>query len=531
LAEKNPSREATAMKQLTSVCGDAIVGVASGFDRIMFQGMIRPLMYPEGAMGFFRRRGIRFKDARNWVIEQTGRLISAVEEWSLRECGERIKHLNSAMLRKEAIARKRQQEKGITTGLVGTWSCLEGGGTYRLKPAVGAPKLQYIPGHCKHVYIYLDHAEYGFMSIRIQTWLPYKIQVAMNGREWLARQLERKGIGFQRVGNKILHVDDFEAMQSLLDQQVATKWWALLDEFVPIAFPTMTSTVGPDLSYTWNVWQSEWASDVLFRDRQVLDRIMYAMMRHAFIGGHPQRLLRYFGHPTKKNGQPRRSFGGSLKTVMIDLEEGLRVRHWHGSNSVKMYNEVNVLRIESTINDPRAFRVHRRKQGADMDAPTQFLPLRKGVADMARRARISQGINDRFADHVATTRCSLPLRSILQSVTQRKRRRGRSVRGIDPTGKDLEILNAVADPCFLVDGFSNKDLRKLLATTGRYRGKSDKQQSGMTTRSLRLLRDHRMIRRLPKVRRYQLTSAGRQLVTSLQAALAASTQQLAEMAA
>jgi hypothetical protein len=519
------------MEHLISALGDAVVGIASGFDRIVFQGMIRPLMYPEGAMGFFRRRGIRFKDARKWVIEQTGHLISAVEEWSLRECGERITYLPSATIRKEAVARKRQQDKGITTGLVGTWSCLEGGGTYRLRPAVGAPQLQYIPGHCKHVYIYLDHAEYGFMSIRIQTWLPYKIQVAMNGREWLARQLERNGIGFQRVGNKILQVDDFEAMQSLLDQQLATKWWALLNEFVPLAFPTMTSTVGPDLSYTWNVWQSEWASDLLFQDRRVLDGIMYAMMRHAFIGGHPERLLRYFGHPTKKNGQPRSNFGGSLKTVMIDLEEGLRVRHWHGSNSVKMYNEVNVLRIESTINDPRAFRVHRRKQGADKDAPAELLPLRKGVADMARRARISQSINDRFADHVASTHSSLPLRSILESMTHRKRHRGRSVRGIDPTGKDLEILTAVADPCFLVDGFSNKDLRQLLAATDRHHGKSDKQRSGMTTRSLRLLRDHGIIRRLPKARRYQLTSAGRQLVTCLQAALAASTEQLAEMAA
>jgi hypothetical protein len=519
------------MKQLISALGDAIVGVANGFDRIVFQGMIRPLMYSEGAMGFFQRRRIRFKDAKRWVTDQTDRLITAVEEWSVRECGEPIAYLPSATLRKEAIARKRQQEKGITTGLVGTWSCLEGGGTYRLQRAEGAPRLKYFQGRCKHLYIYLDHPEYGFMSIRIQTWLPYKIQIAMNGREWLARQLQRDGIGFERLGNKILHVDDFAAMQSLLDQQLTTKWWALLNEFVPIAFPTMASTVGTDLSYTWNVWQSEWASDLVFQDRRDLEPMMHATMRHAFIQGHPQRLLRYFGHPTKKDGQPRRDFASSLKTTLIDLEEGLRIRHWLGSNSVKMYNEVNVLRIESTINDPRAFRVHRRKQGADKDAPTQLLLLRKGVADMTRRARISQGINDRFADHLATTRSALPLHSILESVTQRTRRRGRSVRGLDPTGKDLHFLKAVADPRFLVGGFGNKDLRHLLATTDRYLAKSDTQQSGMTTRSLRLLRDHGLIRRLPNARRYQLTATGRQLVTCLQAALAASTDYLAAMAA
>ncbi len=75
------------MKQLIRALGDSIVGVTSGFDRIVFQGMIRPLMYPDGAMSFFRRRGILFKEAKNWVLTQTARLASAVEEWYLVVCG------------------------------------------------------------------------------------------------------------------------------------------------------------------------------------------------------------------------------------------------------------------------------------------------------------------------------------------------------------------------------------------------------------------------------------------------------------
>jgi hypothetical protein len=523
--------EVTAVKQLISAFGDAIVGVTNGFDRIVFQGMIRPLMYPEGAMGFFRRRRIPFKDARKWVLEQTGSLVSAVEEWSLRECGEPIAYLPSSRIRKETVARQRQREKGITVGPVGTWSCVEAGGSYRLVPAEGAPKLRYVHTRCKHLYIYLDHQDYGFMNIRIQTWFPYKIQIAMNGREWLARQLEQAGVGFQRQGNKILHVDDFNAMQPLLDQQLTTRWCSLLDGFVPIAFPTITSTLGTDLSYTWNLWQSEWASDLLFKNRRDLDDVMNAVVRHAFIGGHPERLLRYFGHPVKKNGLPRRDFGGSLKTTILKLDEGCRIRHWLGSNSVKMYNESNVLRIESTVNNPRAFRVHRRKQGASKNAAKQFLPLRKGVADTTLRARVSQGINNRLADHVATTRSVLPFQSVLETVTKRKRKRGRSIRALEPTGKDLALLKAIADPRFTVGGFCNKDLRQLLAEDSRYLGKTDKQRSGMTTRSLRLLRDHGVIRRLPKARRYQLTARGRQLVTTLQAALAASAQELTALAA
>lgn len=519
------------MKELIKSFGDKVVGVSSGFDRIVFQGMIRPLMYPEGAMGFFGRRRILFKDAKAWVLEQTERLISSVEQWSKQECGERITYLASSKIRKEAEARQRQKEKGITVGPIGVWSCLEGCGSYRLVPAQGAPKLRYTQTRCLHLYIYMDHPDYGFMSVRVQTWFPYRIQIAMNGREWLGRQLEKAGIGFERHGNKILQVDKFSAMQPLLAQQLTTDWCSLLDGFVPTAFPTVTSTLGEDLSYTWNLWQSEWASDILFKDRHDLDDVMYAIIRHAFIGGHPERLLRYFGHPLKKSGQPMRSFGGSLKTAIIALDEGFRIRHWHDNNSVKIYNELNNLRIEATINGPGAFKAYRRKQGANKDAPKELLPLRKGVADTTLRAEASQAINNRLADHIATTKSSQPFQSILGVVTERKRKRGRSIRGLEPTGKDLALLKAIADPRFTVAGFCNKDLRQVLSDDPRHVGKTRKQRSGMTTRALRLLRDHGLIRRLPKSRRYQLTFQGRQLVTTLQAALAASTEQLMAIAA
>jgi hypothetical protein len=541
------------MKQLIKAFGDSIIGVTSGFDRIVFQGMIRPLMYPEGAMGFFHRRRIRFVDAKKWVTDQTRRLVSAVEQWSLSECGEGICYLPSSSTRKDSLARERQQKKKVTAGLVGTWSCLEMGTSYRLAYGEGAPQLRCDSTRHKHLYIYLDHEDYGFMSIRVQTWLPYRLQIAMNGREWLSRQLSKAGIGFEQLGNKILQVEDIDAAQRFLTEQLSTNWCSLLDSFVRIAFPTITSTVGMDLSYTWTLWQSEWATDFLFRDRQALADAMGSMVRHAFIGGHPERLLHYFGHPAKKNGQPYRNFGGALQSNIIELDNGYRIRHWLNRNSVKMYNEANVLRIESTINPPGRWRECvegaagpcgrgveqpagavegvRGGEGASDEAPTQLLPLRKGVADTFLRASVCQRINERFADYVASTRSSTPLRSVLEQVATRKRKRGRSVRALEPTGKDRELLTAIADPRFTVGGFCNKQLRQRLVDTPRYSGNTDKQRSGITTRSIRLLRDHGVIRKLPKARRYQLTARGRQLVIALLAALAASTEQLTEMAA
>lgn len=45
--------------------------------------------------------------------------------------------------------------------------------------SVGYPQLGRENSRCKHLYFYFDHSEYGFMSIRLQTWTPYSIQIAI----------------------------------------------------------------------------------------------------------------------------------------------------------------------------------------------------------------------------------------------------------------------------------------------------------------------------------------------------------------
>ena len=49
----------------------------------------------------------------------------------------------------------------------------------------------------------------------------------------------------------------------------------MLDSFVPIAFPTIRTALDNELLYySWNVWQSEWASDILFESRADLDLLV-----------------------------------------------------------------------------------------------------------------------------------------------------------------------------------------------------------------------------------------------------------------
>ena len=521
------------MKNLIARMGHAVKAVLTGFDRIVFKGLIRPLAYAEGAMKFLNRCDVLNKDYKRWMMGQTDALVKAVDRYAQENGEYPIVHLQTWRKDKEELAKKRQEARGIKSGLLGVWSCLETGSSYRARysPEKGCPQLRPYRVPCKHLYLYFDHEQYGFMSVRLQTWFPYSIQVCMNGREWLRRRLEAAGVEFVRRGNKFFHIEDYAQAQRFLDEQLSCNWTEMLESFLPAAFPTMRETLGEGLRYYWTMWQSEWATDFVLSSPEQWSSMTEGLVRHAMITGTATRVLRYLGRPLTVVGQPYKNLNSEVYSRLLEFHDGVRVRHWVGQNSVKAYNEQNILRAEVTINDPGAFRVHRRLEGEGVRAPKKLRPLRKGVADVPLRAQVSQEINDRFTDGLATVSDSTPVRELLDGVTCGWIRRGRRIRPLDPTGKDRELLEALADPAFSVAGITNTSLRERLKEKSWGAGRATKQLSARTSRHLRLLRDHGLLKKMPNQRRYQLTAKGRQLVTALSALLAASTQQLMEMVA
>ena len=521
------------MNPLIQKFPDLVKGTISGFDRIVFKGLIRPLAHVNGVIGFCHRRGILNKQYRDWMMEQSAALIEAVESYSTRECGHPVTHIPSLHTSKEDLARTRQMAEGIDTGLLGVWSCVESGSSYRAAFCAdsGFPQLRRRWAPCKHLYFYFDDSRLGFMNVRLQTWFPYHIQVCMNGREWLRRSLMQKKVGFRRHRNKLLHIDDCTLAQEVLDAQLDARWPKLLDGFLPTVFPTMQSTLGPDLSYYWTMWQSEWATDLLFRSSADLQDLMNPLLRHALMTGTSERVMRYLGRTLKADGSPPRNFRGQVTTRIASFDDGVRVRHWIDRNSVKVYNEHNVLRIETTINAPEAFSVYRRAGNEPLDAPKKLRPLRKGVADVVLRAQLSEQVNKRFGQHIATLSSDTAVGQLFAEVLRDRNREGRKARALVPLGKDRELLQAIADPCFTVSGMTNAKLCDVLRTHSWAGNRTDKQLSARLSRHLRLLRDHGLIRKIPNRRRYLLTNKGHEITTALNAMLSSSTQKLMEIAA
>jgi len=521
------------MNSLIKKFSQIVKGVLTGFDRIVFKGSMLPLMYTQGVVDFCHAHGILNKDYKKWMIAQSATIVNEATAYARSHGGQGIIPVRSSAIRKDELARQRQRDEGIQSGLLGIWSAVESCTSYKAQfcAASGFPQLQRVWTKCKHLYFYFDHKDFGLMNVRLQTWFPYHIQIALNGREWLRRDLERHGCDFRVQGNKFLSIADYDLAQQLLDKQLDMRWDRCLDAFLPTVFPAMRRMVGAHLGYYWTLWQSEWATDLIFPTRRELQGITDSLLRHAFMTGTSTRVLRYFDRPLTKAGEPRANLNHEVSSRVLDFQDGVRVRHWVDHNSVKIYTENNNLRVETTLNQPGMFQVYRRAQGQSRCAPKRRLPLRKGVADIPLRAQVSQEVNDRFMNQLATCSHPSPVHELIDSVCGTSQKHGRRIRALDLTGKDRPLLQALSEPAFCVSGITNKALREKLSGQTGYTGRTQKQLCAKLSRQFRLLRDHGLIRKMPRQNRYQLTAQGRLLSTTLNALLAASTQQLMQAAA
>lgn len=106
------------------------------------------------------------------------------------------------------------------------------------------------------------------------------------------------------------------------------------------------------------------------------------------------------------------------------------------------------------------------------------------------------------------------------------------MRAINPHGPDdSALLEAISRGEFALNGFRNRDLRVLLFARPARTKAEQTSRAAAVSRRLRVLRAHRLIRKVPRTHRYQLTQAGRVVVTALIAARNANTQQLTKLAA
>jgi hypothetical protein len=177
--------------------------------------------------------------------------------------------------------------------------------------------------------------------------------------------------------------------------------------------------------------------------------------------------MRFFGRKVKQSGEIPANFNGTLQTDLRRYEEGERVKYRLNGNSAKFYDKAysadgSVLRgAETTINTVRDFRVYRPKEGGPED-DLQWRGMRKGIADLYRRAEVSQNANERLLNALAQVDDSASVEELTSGIQKHTTWQGRRVRALRPWGEDKVLCEAVNRGDFLINGFRNRDMQGLL---------------------------------------------------------------------
>lgn len=499
-----------------------IIGVLAGWDRIVFRGTLRLIANLTGMDKYLSMTGVLLKDFREFAKAKTTQLIEASTN-KAKQAGRPNIYLPSSRINKEQKVLEMVQQDGVSSGLIGILRVVEPCMTYevhknRCKKIL---ELQKIESKCTFLYHYWFDDHFGFMGARIQTWFPFAIQIWINGREWLAQRMDQEAMRYTRADNCFPWIDDFDRAQQLMNQMQQIPWLKRFGQMAAFLNPAHQAMFANfPLHYYWTSYQTEWATDVAFRNTAALEAIYPQLVRGAISAFGSQDVLRFLGKRLPAHSHQEVTSSYQLRP------EGIRVKHAAYRNSVKVYDKAgSILRTESTVNNHRAFRVFRPSE-RNPQGPPKSLPMSKGIVDFYARSQASDKINNRYLEALATLDTNELIESVVAPVLKRRRTKGKSIRALRPwSPKDKQLLSAVAS-CGLAGDFRNRDIANPL-----YPSRPTTEVSGKVSYLLRILREHKIIRRLPNTRRYRLTPKGAKIIATILLSQSVTTQQLNKAAA
>lgn len=493
------------MKRFLERHSGRITGTLSGFDRVLFRGTLRSIAHVSGLEVFLYSQHVLFKDFGAYADGLSQRIIEQAKD-TANKLERPYQYLQSSKASKEELALQIRERDDIKQGLIAVFACVEPCQGFDLKRDKVSKHLQLISkeGKCLHLYFYYQDREFGLMHIRLQTWLPFTIQVCLNGREWLARQMDRAGITYTKRDNCFTYVSDLKRAQQLMERLTERNWGRFLDALAQKVNPWIQPQTGLDIrSYYWSVRQGEYATDVMFRSAAKLAEIYPLLLRHAMFQFGSEEVMRFLQRRTDKR------FAGEVSSDLQRRIEGIRVKHRVEENSIKMYDKQgSVLRIETTINNPGRFRVHRSGTCRGKKVK-KWWPMRKGIADIRRRVELSRAANARYLEALSVVGLETPSYRLLDRVNhvvKKMKRQYRALRPISPD--DASLFQAILHGEHSLQGFRNRDLRKTLSAS------DPKKSSARVSRLLALLRAHKLIYKVCKTNYYRITRKGHQVMAT-----------------
>jgi hypothetical protein len=158
--------------------------------------------------------------------------------------------------------------------------------------------------------------------------------------------------------------------------------------------------------------------------------------------------------------------------------------------------------------------------------------MRKSVADLHRRAEVSQQVNHRYQEALAALDTTKAVIDVVAPICRPLRRQGLRCRALRPwSDEDRRLLETISRADYIAEGFTNGDVADHLYPGPRGDKKARARIASRVTYRIRLLRQHGLIRKVKNRRRYHVTTGGRQKLAAILIAQQATVQQLNALAA
>jgi hypothetical protein len=474
-----------------------ITGVISVFDRIILKGYL-PISYPAAAESFFDHHNMLLMSFKEFTSRQTDALRTHAIEFAKR--ANRPYEYLREHVRKEEYVRKIAERDRITNGLICVLAINEENHTFALRYGKGRPHLERCSPRCLTLYYYFIDRHFGFMHLRLSTWMPFTIQVYINGHEWLERQLSAKNIAYKKVENAFVYIADTTKAQKIAEGLQTLPWQSILHAFARRCNPLL-KTILKGMEYYWVIDQAEYATDIMFNNQKSLNELYTKWQKHAAVCFQADDIMRFMGR--KVHG----SFDGLIETKVNQRPSVTRIKHVVRGNWIKMYNKHGiVLRIETVINRPQEFRVFRLGRGKKAG---YCAPLRKRVTNMFRYAAVGLRANKAYLDALTPVDDPIAAYRELNRICEPVKKGNRQVRPLNPLREnDRKLFETVMRGEHHLHGFKSREIGTRLGIVYATDPAERSRQCARVNRKLRLLRGHGLITRHGRSRRYRVTEMG-----------------------
>ena len=490
-----------------------IKGILSGFDRIVINGYSRQLNNCRQFLYYMIQNDCNLVDFHKFAEEHTNSLCDHIENLVSLQNRPR-EFVMSSNVSKDEIARKLFQEFPVEEGLVCCISSMEVCNTMTVKGNKKTKLLEVTRRHtkCKYYYLYMIDKDFGWMYLKIQTWFPFNVQIYLNGREYICKQLEKEGIQYERYNNSLIDIENIERAQEISDHlqnmDLTRKFDGLVSQYNNL-LPKFEKHLGH--GYFWTVFECEYATDIMFQTREDLANIFPSLVEKAFFTFKCDDIMSFFGRKL----DPK--FQGEVVSDARKRYQGFRIKHKMKSNQVKMYDKYSCLRIETTINDPYEFKILKETEKIIdhqvITSEKHWVPMGKSIANLYRYAEVSKATNFRYINALP-----LPVDKITPVKEIEKISKGMEVNGRHISGFNIlnfettKLLESLSSGDYVVNGITNKTLRCRIFKEEDFNSVSVRNK---TTRLLNKLKHHGIIKKVNHSSKYYLTVNGRKIINSI----------------